>query len=477
MEYLGTPAKEDKQKVIYARVSTRNQKDDLQNQLDFAIQCYGLRKYKSKLEKVVKKNVKKVVKIRFYPNHTQKKIIMKTLNACRFIRNLYIESNQNEYKESGKFITAYDFAKELTKMKKMDEYSWLNGISTKALKDACVTQEKAFKSFFKGISSYPHFISRKRCNKESFFFVKDNVHFKVNHPYRIKIPILGYIRITEKDYLPHKSLISSGKVIREYNKYYVMFIYDIPDTDITSAHHNHVLGIDLGIEKYATIYDKGTHDVIKVESFLKDKAYKKKVGRYQKLQRAISHKAEINYGIKLHQWMDKHPNEDLSENYKNIMKGESYQSNHIQKLMRKARLAYAKIINYRKNAIRQLVAGIVKRINPRYIMIENLSISEMISNENMSEYETHRLHQFIADSGFYMFRQYLKEKCEDYDVQLRVANRYFPSSKTCSCCGKVNHNLTLSNRVFHCPYCDNTLDRDVNAAINLANLKDYEIVA
>lgn len=418
--------------------------------------------------------MKKVCKIRCYPNKYQENKINQILGACRFIMNKYIEYNQNAYKEDKKFITAYDFSKIINKLKKYDsDYEWLDDISSKAISNALITQEKAFKNFFRKIkrnekTSYPKFKSRKKMRKESFFFIKDNIHFNTGKKNIIQIPILKYIRITERNYLPNNESITSGRLIREDDKYYLMFIYDVKRKHQIPLIKG--LGIDLGIKNYMSLSTETNS--MSIKHFKDYDNYKKVSEKITYIQRLISKKQEINYWRLLNLYMDKHKGEEPNETSKNIMKGESYNTSQIKKLQKKLRRLYKYKTNIRKDFIQKSVYEIVVRVKPKYITIEDLSISNMIST---IEEGNHDLHRYISESGFYYFRECLTNKTHEYHTELRIANKYFASSKTCSDCGcKVKH-LTLNDRIFICPECGLKIDRDTNASINLLNTKKYSI--
>ena len=299
------------------------------------------------------KNVIKTIKLRIYPNKSQIHIINGTLGCCRYIYNKYIESNIESYKTSGKFISGYDFSKDINWLKKNDsDYNWIKGYSSKAIKDTIMNAEKSFKMFFKNKKGFPKFKSRKRTHKESYFFAKEPIRY-ITHNI-IKIPILGKIRITQNYDLPNIKDITSGRVIREYNKYYIMLIYEYNNEylDLTE----NLLGIDLGLKNYCTIanssYNIGT-GIIK--HFKNNPNYKKISDKIIKLQQIISKKAEVNYYRLLNKWLDNNPTKELSDGYKNIMKGESYNSSQIRKLFKKIRVLKSKLNNIRYDFINKTV--------------------------------------------------------------------------------------------------------------------------
>ena len=414
----------------------------------------------------------KVCKIRFYPNSSQIKTINKILGACNYVRNLYQEYNIRYHNEDKKFLSGYEFSKIINKLKKTSEnYSWLNEISSKALKDAIMNKESSFKRFFKKKSKFPKFQSRKRFTCESFFFIKDSIKFddKFGNS-MIKIPILGKVRITEKNYLPDIASISSGRVIKERNKYYISFIYTKEKEHVKSR--NIRFGIDVGVKNYATVaYDD---DKIIIEHFKDYESYKNITKKIENLQKCISHKAETNYGKLLNTYLDKHSGQEPNETTKNIMKGESYNTSQIRCLKRKIQRLYRKLSNIRKNFINQLVCRLVVRAKPLSITIEDLSISNLLSSDSKSF--NSNLRRYIGLSGFKYFRTCLENKCREYSIELRIADKYFASSKTCHECGHKMKSLKLSDRIFHCTHCGTEVDRDVNAAMNLLDTNKYTVI-
>lgn len=412
--------------------------------------------------------MKRVCKIRFYPNQTQKVKINNILGCCRYVSNLYIEYNQERYTKTGEYITGYEFSRIITKLKKNEpRFMWLNEISTKAIKDSIMNTEKAFKKFFRKTAGYPKFKSRKRLKNESFFFIRDNISFETYEKNIIRIPILGKIRITERKYLPSISQVSSGRVIKENNKYYVMFIYNINSASIKL--NSFGIGCDIGIKIYLTMFD-GVN-IVSFRHFKEYENYKYIQQKIARLQQLLSKKVEYNYGRLLNQYFDKHHSEP-NEKQKNIMKGESYCTSGVRKLRRKINKLYEKGRNIRKDYIDKLVYKLVARIKPSFITIEDLSISNMIEGEGQ-----HNLHRYISESSFYYFRTHLFSKIEEFgnSIELRIANKYFASSKKCSNCGNKLKTLRLSDRVYRCPECGLEIDRDVNAAINLHDLSKYTI--
>lgn len=210
------------------------------------------------------------------------------------------------------------------------------------------------------------------------------------------------------------------------------------------------------------------YNIYQFPSFLKDKRILKLEEKVTYLQRLISSKMEINYGKLLNDYLNKYHNEPNIIT-KNIMKGESY-SNTCKYLQNKISKLKKKISNIKTDIINKIIIKMVKT-KPKYITIETLDISSMLKNNSSTD-----IHRYIQDSQFYTFFQKLIFKCKIYGIELRKANKYFASSKKCCVCGNKKKDLKLSDRIYKCECCGNELDRDVNASLNLVNLKKYSLV-
>ena len=375
-----------------------------------------------------------------------------------------MEYNINNYKKDKKFISGYDFSKIINKLKKEEnDYIWLKGISSKAIQDAILSKEKAFKSFFKNKKGFPKFKSRKRINKKSYYFINEQHNYYITKN-SVVLPKLKKVRITNGKLLPDESNIRSGRIIRHYNKYYVMFIYNEENDNKDIIKNNIKLGIDLGIKDYAIIYDgyKCHH----YKHFKDLDKYKKLNERITKLQKVASKKADYNYGKLLNLYLDKYHKEP-SEITKNKMKGESYNSSNIRRIFNKINKIRVKLTNIKDNFIKQLVNILTARIKPSKINIEDLDISSMLENNDTN----HGLHRLIQESNLYKFKMYLINKCIEYGIKIRLVNTYYPSTQLCSKCGKKNNDIRLVDRTYRCDKCGLIMDRDENSAINIYNCK------
>ena len=255
--------------------------------------------------------------------------------------------------------------------------------------------------------------------------------------HRLKIPTLGFVQLKEKGYIPTKAKVTSGTVSIRAGRYYVSVLIDEQFYNVMQ-NTNDGIGIDLGIKEFATISNKVTKGNINKTSKVKklEKSLKRE-------QRRLSRKHENK------------KKEKVTTSAKNIDK----QRLKVQKL-------HQRLTNIRKDYINQIVSELVKT-KPRYITIEDLNVKGMMKNRHLSK--------AVAQQNFYYFRKQLEVKCRQYGIELRVVSRWYPSSKTCACCGCIKKNLKLSDRVYICPDCGFEIDRDLNAAINLKNAKEYTI--
>ena len=414
----------------------------------------------------------KSINLRIYPNKTQLEIINNTLYACNFVKNKFLEYNKNNHAEGKRYTNGYEFSKIINKLKKEDsKYSWLDGISSKAIKDAIMSKDKAYEAFFKHKTGFPKFRPKKRINKESYYFINENhtYYFTKNS---VKLPKLKKIRITGGNQLPDEYSIISGRIIRHYDKYYVRFIYDDEYNDNKDIIKMDIkLGIDLGIKEYAIIYDGKNYHHFK--HFKDYDNYNRYYDKIKELQKVISKKAEYNYGKLLNLYLDKYHKEP-SEIQKNIMKGKSYNSSKIRRIFNKINRLRVKLTNIIDDFIKQLVHYLTAIIKPKKINIEDLFISDMLKNN-----KSRSLRRNTAESCFYKFRIRLIYKCKEYGIKIRLVNAYYPSTKLCSNCGKKNTDIKLEDRTFRCKKCGMIMDRDENAALNIYNCKSkyYEEIA
>ena len=406
-------------------------------------------------------------KIQCFPNLKQRIIINQTLGACRWIYNGFIAYNIECYKNDKKYTSAYEFSKLLTQLKKYNEdYLWLNDISQKAVKESLIDADTRYRKFLKGKNKFPKFKSKHRNPVTSYYLYPVTGKCKHN---KIKLPLLGWMRICENDYVFYTHIINA-RMIKRDDKYFIQLCTEIePEKrEVLSGS----IGIDVGIKKYLSISTENGY--YQIDSFLKDKYLVKLNNKIENLQRIISKKSEINYWRLINEYLDKNKCNEPNDTIKNNLRKESYRTYNIYKVKRKIRKIYKKILDYKTDIINKLVINLVKT-KPEYIAIEDLSVKNMISKSNPNHIK--KLSKYIQDSKFYYFKSHLINKCHEYSIEIHLADKYFASSKICCKCGNKNKDLKLSDRIYKCECCGLEIDRDINAVINLRNMKkNYSIV-
>ena len=374
------------------------------------------------------------------PTQEQKSKINQTIGVCRFIYNFYLAHNKEIYETEMRFVSGMDFSKWLNNeyLPNRPEFQWVKTVSSKAVKQAIMNGEKAFKRFFKGESKFPRFKKKKNQDVKCYFPKNSKTEWIVER-HRVKVPTLGFIKIKEKGYIPTKLLIKSGTISIQAGRYFVSVLVEVSEVKNDNAIHTEGIGIDLGIKDLAVVSTNKTYKNINKSS--KVKKLEKKLKREQRR---------------------------LSRKYENKKKrGEKTATNsaNIVKQVKKVQAIHMKLANIRKDYTNKVVSEIVKT-KPSHVTIEDLNVSGMMKNRHLSK--------AIAQQNFYYFRVKLQYKCKTNGIELRVVDRWYPSSKTCSCCGFIKKDLKLSDRVYNCD-CGLIMDRDLNASINLANAKIYKV--
>lgn len=385
----------------------------------------------------------KSYKTELNPSEKQKQKIHQTLGVCRFIYNFYIAHNKEVYEKEKRFVLGYEFSRWLNNefIPNNPEYKWIKEVSSKAVKQSIMNAERAFKKFFKGETNFPKF-KRKRDQDIKAYFCNDRkISFKVER-HRIKIPTLKFVKLKEKGYIPTNLEVVSGTVSYKAGRYYISVLIKEEELKRNNLVFTDGIGIDLGIKEFATISNK----IIKGNI--------NKTQKVKKLEQKLKHET-------------RRLSKKLLMKNKN-KRGEKPVTNsiNIEKQILKIQKLYKKLSNIRNDYINKIVNELVKT-KPEFITIEDLSVKRMLKNKHLS--------RFIAKQNFHAFRTKLQYKCKQYGIELRVVSRWFPSSKLCACCGNIKKDLKLSDRVYICNECGYENDRDLNAAINLKNAKEYTI--
>lgn len=372
--------------------------------------------------------------------------INRTIGVCRYVYNMYIAKNIEVYKNGETFISGMEFSKQLNKyIKDHPELSWIKEVSSKSVKKSIMDCEGAFKKFFKKQAHFPRFKSKHRSDAKMYFVKTDAKAVIHCDRHRIKIPTLGWVRLKEKGYLPTNPtthIIKSGTVSHHAGRYYVSVLVSKPDIEnLTPTGEG--IGIDLGIKDFLSISNGERYKNIN-----KTKRVRDLEKRLKREQRRLSRKYE-----------------GLKRRNKNL-KGEATRQN-IQKQVKKVQKLHQRLTDIRSDYISKCVSEIVKA-KPSYITIENLNIRGMMKNRHFSK--------AVAEQKFYEFRIKLQAKCKSMGIELRVADRFYPSSKTCHNCAYIKADLKLSDREYICPICGYHADRDYNASLNLRDTEAYNIV-
>ena len=390
----------------------------------------------------------KAYKTEIKPTQEQINKINQSIGICRWLYNEYLFKNKELYKQykeglidkKQSFMSANDFDKYINNyVKTLEEYSWINNCGSKARKKAIQNAETAYKRFFKGQAKFPKFKKKNKSDVKLYFPKNNKGDWKVER-HKIMIPTLKNVRLKEYGYIPVGAKVISGTVSKKSNRYYVSVIID---TDIKKQYNkNEGIGIDLGIKDLA-ICSNGM--IFKnINKTKKVKAVNKKLLREQ---RRLSRKYE---SLKLRNKKEK---------------GEATRQN-IQKQIVKVQKLHQRLNNIRTDYINKTISSIVKQ-EPSFITIEDLNVKGMMKNKHLSK--------AVAEQKFYEFRNKLKTKCDVLGIELRIVDRYYPSSKLCHECGAIKKDLKLSDRTYVCKECGCIIDRDYNASLNLRDCKTYKI--
>ena len=384
----------------------------------------------------------KALKIELKLTVAQKIQVCQTIGTERFIYNEYIKYNKEQYELGNKFVSANDFSKYINNvyLPNNPDKKWIKDVSSKSVKQAMLYGEKAFKNFFKGLSSFPVF-KKKGKNELGAYFVKNNKTDFEFYRHKIKIPTLKFVRVKEYGYIPKNAIIKSGTITKIADRYFLSLIMEVEDTVKATNTSSEGLGVDLGIKDTA-ICSNGK--VFKnINKTKKVKKLKKKLKREQrKMSRSVEYSKSKKIKLK----------ECKNFNKKKLK---------VQKLF------------YRLNCIRDdynnKMVDEITRTKLKYITIEDLKVSNMMKNKYLSK--------AIQEQNFYAIRTKLINKCKERNIELRLVDKFYPSSKICSCCGEIKKDLKLNDRIYKCCNCGLEINRDYNASINLEKAQNYKVIA
>ena len=375
----------------------------------------------------------KTIKVQLVPNNRQNTKLFQYADAARYAYNWTIARQKENYENGGRFLSDSLLRKEFTKHRHENE--WLikvsNNVTKQAVKDAC----EAYRRFFKGLAGYPRFKSRKHSVPK---FYQDSVkirftdtHVKLegfSNSRKQRRQRLNWIRLAEHERIPTNVKYTNPRIKYDGIHWWLTVGMEQQET-VPVCHKNEGIGIDLGIKELAVCSDGKTYSNIN-----KTPKVRKLEKRKRRLQRSISRRYEKN------------------------KKGEYYcKTCNIIKSEKELLKINHRLTNIRQNHLHQITSEIIKR-EPSFICMEDLNVSGMMKNRHLSK--------AVQQQCFYEFRKQMEYKAEWKQIPVIFADRFFPSSKLCSCCGKRKKDLKLSDRIYQCE-CGNMMDRDEQAALNL----------
>ena len=378
----------------------------------------------------------KSIKVMLLPNNKQRTKLFQSAGVARWAYNWTLARQQENYKNGGKFISDGELRKELTQLKKTEDFYWLNSysnnITKQSIKDACL----AYQRFFKHQSEFPKFKS-KRKSTPSFYVDNCKIEFSEN---KVKLEKLtdskksnkqkfNWIKLAEKNRIPLNCKYYNPRVTFDGINWWVSVGIDYEEN--TEQPINDGIGIDIGIKDLAICSDGNTYKNIN-----KTKRIKKLKKKRRRLQRKVSRK------------------------YLKNKKGASYcKTRNIIKCEKEILKLNHRLTNIRHNYLNQVTSEIIKR-KPKFIVLEDLNVKGMMNNRHLAK--------AVHEQCFYEFYRQIQYKCLWNNINFITADRFYPSSKLCSVCGNIKKDLKLSDRTYICE-CGNVIDRDYQASVNLCN--------
>ena len=376
----------------------------------------------------------KAIKVMLIPNNVQKTKLFQYAGASRFAYNWALAREKETYEKGGKFISDSELRKEFTRLRHSEEYAWLlnisNNVTKQAIKDACT----AYQNFFKGLQKFPRFKSRKRSMPK---FYQDNVKIQFSNTHvkfegfsssrKANKQKRNWVRLAEHGRIPTDAKYRNPRISFDGVNWWISVCVEFPDCRETLNEDG--VGIDLGIKDLAVC-----SDAVKYKNINKSQKVKKLEKQKRRLQRSIS------------------------RSYENNKQGKEYcKTKNVIKKEKLLLILNHRLTNIRHDHLHHITSEIVKR-EPSFICIEDLNVKGMMKNRHLSK--------AVQQQGFYEFRRQMEYKSKWNNIQVIIADRFFPSSKLCSCCGKIKKDLKLSERIYKCE-CGNVIDRDLQAALNL----------
>jgi len=351
-----------------------------------------------------------VLKVRIYPNKEQEISLAKSFGCSRFVWNFYLNKTNTQYQNTGKGMTYCQMAKDLTQLKKQSDYEWLQEPTAAVLQQSLINLETAFKNFFSKRTGFPKFKSKH--SKQSIRFpescsIKDS---------SLKLPKLGLVKVSLSKSVNGKiKSVTVSKISTD--KYFAAILFETDE--LTTAKTGKISGIDLGLNSLVTVFDG--ENCYKIDPIKPTRKYAK---RLRIRQKSLSRKVNG--------------------------------SNNRRKAVKVVAKVHEKISNTRQDFLHKLSRQLVDE--NQVIVAENLCVKGLART---------KLAKSIHDAGFGMLLNFISYKLDREGGKFVQVDRFFPSSKLCSCCGQKNDLLNLSIREWICSSCQKTHDRDENASRNL----------
>ena len=372
----------------------------------------------------------KSVKIRLSPTKEQEELMFQSVGIARFAYNWGLSKWEEMYKEGIKPSKAKIRKEFNNSIRKNDDFKWLYNVSGQITAQAFADLEDAYKNFFDGLAQRPKFKNKKK-SKKSFYVRYDAIKFSNN---RVNIEKIGKVKYSSNYKIPKLDKYTNPRCHFDGKYWYLTFGFEHGESQ-ASLNEDLSIGIDLGISHLAIV----NHLDKPIKNINKSKEVRRLKKKLKRLQRQVSRKYEMN------------------------KKGSKFvKTNNIIKLERQIKLVHRRLNNIRNNHIHQATSKIIK-LNPYRVVMEDLNVSGMMKNKHLAEK--------IAEQKFYEFKRQMKYKCQFNKIEFFEADRWYPSSKTCSRCGGIKKDLKLSDRTYTCNECGLVIDRDKNASINLGNYK------
>jgi len=386
----------------------------------------------------------KTYKVMLLPNNKQRTKLFECAGVARWAYNFALATQQENHKNGGKFLSDGELRKRLTELKKQKEYAWLNkysnNITKQAIKDAC----QAYKNFFEGRTKFPKFKSKKR-SKQSFYVDTAKIKITDTHVKLEKLTTskksnkqkLNWIKLSEKSRIPIGDNVKYSNPRITFDGLNWWLSIGVEEVETKNQNYTEGIGIDLGVKDLAVV-STGQ----KFENINKSSKAKKLEKRLKRLQRKLSKKYELN---------------------KIQIEGGEFRyrkTNNIKKLEFLVLKTHRRLKNIRHDYIHQITTSLVKT-KPEYVVMEDLNTKGILQNR--------RLAKAVQEQMFREFIRQMEYKCQWNSIRFILADRFYPSSKTCSRCGSIKEQLSLSERKYKCNQCGFEIDRDLNASINLKN--------